>query len=427
MTRGRLDVQRERRLAAGAGGQGGLGIVSPHLGEHRGGRGGSGRLCAGAPRSRHGGDVVARRDRTEARVGEDVTVDVLQGEVIPQPVRAPQLDDAPVLGGRHRLAGCPEQIHEARFLLLRSLSGSPAGRRGGRTGHGGRNGRRAGRSRPHGGRPRSRTLGRRSHGHGAGRRTRRRERRFDVGGVLHHARARERQAPLSEARERSDHRLRVGGDQLGAQKHRFDVRIGVVVGEDRGVQIARRARRMQVASCGENRVDRVVGVRVARPECVDPVLQPGLGHELHPAHRTGGGYREVVAIVGLDLVDRREDLPRHPVLDARGLVDRQQEQGHPIKFERLRGDRRLAEQRGQRARLSGHHLRRRRDIVRRSGRHRRRGVASATGALAGTGSIGALTLRRGATLRTAGLRAAATGASGLRALHDHRRAARSRI
>src|SRR2546422_7588877 len=38
------------------------------------------------------------------------------------------------------------------------------------------------------------------------------------------------------------------------------------------------------------------------------------------------GYREVVAVVGLDLVDRGEDLPRHSVLGRGGLVDRQQEQ-----------------------------------------------------------------------------------------------------
>ena len=34
---------------------------------------------------------------------------------------------------------------------------------------------------------------------------------------------------------------------------------------------------------------------------------------------------EVAAVVGLDLVDRGEDLPAHAVLDAGGLVDRQQE------------------------------------------------------------------------------------------------------
>ena len=41
--------------------------------------------------------------------------------------------------------------------------------------------------------------------------------------------------------------------------------------------------------------------------------------------RAGGGDVEVAAVVGLDLVDRREDLPAHAVLDAGGLVDREQE------------------------------------------------------------------------------------------------------
>ena len=41
--------------------------------------------------------------------------------------------------------------------------------------------------------------------------------------------------------------------------------------------------------------------------------------------RAGGGDVEVAPVVGLDLVDRGEDLPAHAVLHAGGLVDRQQE------------------------------------------------------------------------------------------------------
>ena len=41
--------------------------------------------------------------------------------------------------------------------------------------------------------------------------------------------------------------------------------------------------------------------------------------------RAGGGDVEVAAVVGLDLVDRGEDLPAHAVLDAGGLVDGEEE------------------------------------------------------------------------------------------------------
>ena len=52
-------------------------------------------------------------------------------------------------------------------------------------------------------------------------------------------------------------------------------------------------------------------------------------HELHPADGARGLDVEVAAVVGLDLVDRREDLPAHAVLDAGGLVDREQEGRDP--------------------------------------------------------------------------------------------------
>ena len=41
--------------------------------------------------------------------------------------------------------------------------------------------------------------------------------------------------------------------------------------------------------------------------------------------RAGRADVEVAAVVGLDLVDRRQHLPAHAVLDAGGLVDREQE------------------------------------------------------------------------------------------------------
>ena len=66
------------------------------------------------------------------------------------------------------------------------------------------------------------------------------------------------------------------------------------------------------------------------------------GHELHPAHSAGARDRQVGAVVGLDFVDRREDLPGHAVLGRGGLVDRQQEQGDAVEGERLGGSRRAA-------------------------------------------------------------------------------------
>src|SRR6185437_8265871 len=49
------------------------------------------------------------------------------------------------------------------------------------------------------------------------------------------------------------------------------------------------------------------------------------GEELHPPDRAGRGDREVPVVVGLDLVDARQHLPGDLVLNACGLVDRDQE------------------------------------------------------------------------------------------------------
>src|SRR6185503_13534929 len=86
-----------------------------------------------------------------------------------------------------------------------------------------------------------------------------------------------------------------------------------------------RAGGLQVAGGGEDRVGRVVGVLAAVVVGVDAVGLPRRGQELHPPARARGGHGKVAAVVGLDLVDRRQDLPRDVVLDAGGLVDRQQE------------------------------------------------------------------------------------------------------
>ena len=149
------------------------------------------------------------------------------------------------------------------------------------------------------------------------------ERTVVRGGAAH------REAAVGQAGQRADHRGRHGGDRLRALEHVGDVPVGVVVGEDRAAQIGLCTGRLQVARGGEDRVNRVVRVAVAVAVGVGPVRLPCGRHELHPALRAGGRDVEVAAVVGLDLVDRREDLPAHAVLDAGGLVDRQQEDRDP--------------------------------------------------------------------------------------------------
>ena len=135
----------------------------------------------------------------------------------------------------------------------------------------------------------------------------------------------DREVALRQAGQRADE---VGGqaaDQTRAHEDRVDVPVGVVVGEDRAADVLVGAGGLQVARGGEDRVDRVVRVLAAVVVGVDAVALPRRGHELHPAHGAGGRDVEVAPVVGLDLVDRGQDLPAHAVLDAGGLVDRQQE------------------------------------------------------------------------------------------------------
>ena len=130
---------------------------------------------------------------------------------------------------------------------------------------------------------------------------------------------------LGEASERADE---VGGERpvlARVEQHLVDVPVGVVVSEDRGAEVLIATGRLQVASRGADRVDRVVGVLAAVVVGVDAVGLPGGGQELHPAEGAGGRDVEVGPERGLDPVDRGEHLPRDPVLGSAGLVDRQQE------------------------------------------------------------------------------------------------------
>ena len=136
---------------------------------------------------------------------------------------------------------------------------------------------------------------------------------------------RDGEVALGQAGERADEVGRQAADQARAHEDGVDVPVGVVVGEDRLAQVLLGAGGLEVARGGEDRVDRVVRVLQLVLVGVDAVLLPRRGHELHPPERAGGGDVEVAAVVGLDLVDRREDLPAHAVLDAGGLVEREQE------------------------------------------------------------------------------------------------------
>src|SRR5262249_55372273 len=220
------------------------------------------------------------------------------------------------------------------------------------------------------------------------------------------------QASGDPARERRDRRLPGAGEQRGRQEDGVEVFIGVVVGEDRAAEVGCRPSRGQIAGGGEDRVHRVVRVGVARVESVHAVLDPGRRHELHPPDRAGRGDRLVAAVVGLDFVDRGEDLPWHAVPDGGRLVDGKQKQRDPVEPERLGGYRRFREFRGEGRRLDGEQLRGRGHVVGRSGRGGMRGrlrgaprpIAvlwpgvlggrAAAGALAGRGPLPALNDQR---------------------------------
>src|SRR5262249_28585049 len=85
------------------------------------------------------------------------------------------------------------------------------------------------------------------------------------------------------------------------------------------------------------------------------------------------GDRLVAAVVGLDFVDRGEDLPRHAIPDGGGLVDGEQKQRDPVEPERLGGYRRFRQFRGERRRLDREQLRGRGHVVGGGGRRGTRG------------------------------------------------------
>jgi hypothetical protein len=160
-----------------------------------------------------------------------------------------------------------------------------------------------------------------------------------VGAVAPAHRAADGDAALGQRRQRRHQVVRERADEFGPQHHRVDVPPRVVVGEDRLAEVALRPGGLQVPGRGEDGVGGVVRVLAAVPVGVHAVGAPGGRHELHPALRPGGRDREVAPVVGLDLVDRRQHLPRHAVLDPGGLVDRQQERRDREAVEQDVGDR----------------------------------------------------------------------------------------
>ena len=180
--------------------------------------------------------------------------------------------------------------------------------------------------------------------------------------------AEHRRTPLREAGQRAHEVAGQRGEALRALQHGGDVPAGVVVGEERGAQVGLRAGGLQVAGRCEDRVDRVLRVGAPVAVGVDAVALPRRGHELHPAHGARARDAQVAAVVGLDLVDRRQDLPAHAVLDPGRLVDRQQEDRHAERVDEVARDvgRRLG---GHRFEQAGRHGRR--PACRHPGRRRR--------------------------------------------------------
>ena len=177
---------------------------------------------------------VGLRELAEPGVDVRVAVAVLQLDEVAEPARAADAADAPVLDGdrgRARAAEDPDRapravglddvgdvLRPARTRLLALLVGQRAG------------------------------VGR-------------------LGG--------DREAALRQARERADQVGRQAADHTRAHEHRLDVPVGVVVGEDRAVEVLVGAGGAQVARGGEDAVDRVERVLLAVAVGVDAVHLPG--------------------------------------------------------------------------------------------------------------------------------------------------------
>ena len=115
-----------------------------------------------------------------------------------------------------------------------------------------------------------------------------------------------------------------GTEELRRLQDLVDVPLGVVVREDGRGDVGLPARRRQIAGRGGDGVLGVPRVGDAVAVGVDSPPLPRRRHELHPADRAGRARPHVAAEVRLDLVDRREHLPRDPVARARALPQREE-------------------------------------------------------------------------------------------------------
>ena len=117
---------------------------------------------------------------------------------------------------------------------------------------------------------------------------------------------------------------------MGPRHDLVDVPARVVVGVDGPGDVLLGTGGGEVLGGGEDRVARVIRVGHAVAVDGDAVLGPGGGLELHPADRAGGRGVEVLAVVGLDGVDRGQHLPRDVVLAAGLHVDGDEERRRPV-------------------------------------------------------------------------------------------------
>jgi hypothetical protein len=251
---------------------------------------------------------VGAADLLQMRVGVGVAVDVLELDVAAEALVVAELADAGVVDGDHGRAGAGVDVDAPAVRALHDVGGV------------------------------------RGAAHLAAR-------LLELAGVARLGA--DREVALRQAGERADEVGRQPADDTGAQEDRVDVPVGVVVGEDRAAQVLVAAGGAQVAGGGEDRIDGVERVLQAVVVGVDAVRLPRGGHELHPAQRARGGDVEVAAVVGLDLVDRGQDLPADAVLGARGLVDREQERrdAELVDEEVRHADRRRARSRERDARV----------------------------------------------------------------------------
>src|SRR5208283_912786 len=99
-----------------------------------------------------------------------------------------------------------------------------------------------------------------------------------------------------------------GGVACGPGQDVGDVGAGVVVGEDRLLEVAGRAAGDQQAGSGGDGVGRVHDVPAVAVEL------PGRGQELHRAEGAGAGRPVVLAVAAFNFADGGQDGPRDAVL-----------------------------------------------------------------------------------------------------------------